>query len=812
MRLLAARRLKISRDSNSNQTSLIYFQHLGELCPRCETSCLSALEATTFLACFIPSIIVRMAPRKRKADAAMQAEPSDDSPHKRARSESIADIVKMKNGIPHSSNGVPDGRTEHSTPIANPLRQSRAAGGKKNQSAPVLDLPRTWDQVSAADKMLVDMKDIPKISWARIESCWERSTGEKPANGMLRDRYRRLKDIMAESKGASEKREEAKSVEEPFEISEKIPPRPTTNVRSPSPVIDGPLDESSRSTVTKPSENANAAPVSEVIPEQDIPQSWEQANAGDQRIVRMKTSRKPWIRVEEEWQQLTGERPAKGALRDRYRRMKDLVIPPKTNGVNKHMDPVEVSTSCGASDQAISRRAKTILKSPRKRKAKVEPSDETSDEASDESSHEDSKRSMNMSRRKTRGAVEEQTGASAPDTQSDGPIAKSTRSAAAEPSDGRVEARSSHESDEISKPSLAVAKSTKRPRVKPPVAAASEAQSTAETADDMLVEMKESGYNWVDISKAWTERTGLMHAPETLRKRYASIKNGCASKLLSITSASSKRKGKAASLEEGSYERSTKRTRTKVESPCVAETPVKRNMDRGKRKSSVKYTDSTTDEDELCAAPIEPAATAPTPARRRAGRAAKVDRSDPEWLVTNEKSPLAQEDLHAEFSNPKIYENFTKSDWEDLRETLPPNVPVNPDGYSIPMKFFKYDPDFRRGIREFQEDLGSGRLDPKWQADAARAMEARARGDFDAYKEEQFEAFWGQKQKLNHDALAGESTKIKLDLLIQNGLFKLGDYFSYSRVVGRGKNGVLIEKECKVSQVLDFSLVSSLTF
>lgn len=741
----------------------------------------------------------------------MPAEPSDESPHKRARSESIADIVNMQNEIPHSSNDAPDSRTEHSTPITKTRSQPRPASGKENQAAPPPDLPMTWDQASAADKMLVDMKDTPKISWTRIERCWERSTGEKPANGMLLDRYRHLKDIMAESNGAPEEKEEVKSVEEPFETSQKNS-APPTNVGSPSPVVDGPSDESSRSTVTKPSEYAKSAPVREVTPEQDLPQSWEQANAGDQLIVRMKTSRKAWIRIEEEWQQLTGEKPAEGLLRDRYRRIKDLVIPPKTDGVNTHVDPVEVNTSGGASDQAISRRAETILNSPRKQEATTKPSDESSNEASDESSREVSKRSIDMARRKTRGTVEEQTRASAPDTLSDGPIAKPTRLAAAEPSDERVEARSSLESDEISKPSLAVAKSTKRPRRRPPAAAASGAQSTAETADEMLVEMRESGYNWVDISKAWTERTGLTHAPETLRKRYPRIKNGTASKLCSITSTSSERKGKAASPEQGSYERSTKRSRTKIETPGVAETPVKRNMDRGKRKSSVKYTDSTTDEDEFYAAPTEPTATAPTPARRRAGRAAKVDRSDPEWLVTNEKSPLAQQDLHAEFSNPKTYENFTESDWEDLRETLPSNVPVNPDGYSIPMKFFKYDPDFRRGIREFQEDLGSGRLDPKWQADAAQAMEARARGDFDAYKDQQFEAFWGQKQKPNHDALAGESTKIKLDLLIQNGLFKVGDYFSYSRVVGRGKSGVLIEKECKVSQVLGFCLVSSLTF
>ena len=340
-------------------------------------------------------------------------------------------------------------------------------------------------------------------------------------------------------------------------------------------------------------------------------------------------------------------------------------------------------------------------------------------------------------------------------------------------------------------------------RSKSAVGASSGGQSTAETPDEMLVEMKERGCSWVEISQAWTERTGLTHAPATLQKRYPRIKNGTATKVHHINSTSSKRKIQDASPQEDVYESSRKRSKSTAESPCAAEIPIKRNTDRGKRKPSVKYAESTTDEDDLFAAPSEPATNTPTAVKRTARRAAKVDRSDPDWLVTNENSPLASEDLHAEYSNPKTYENFTKSDWEDLREILPPNVPVNPDGYSIPLTFFKYDPDFRRGIREFQEDLASGRLDPKWQADAAQAMEERARGDFDAYKESQFEAFWGQKQKMDHGALAGESTKIKLELLIENEIFKVGDYFSYSRVFGRGKNGVLVEKDCKVSKICD---------
>ena len=740
-----------------------------------------------------------MISQKRKADPASSADLLDEPPHKRAKYESTSDIVNTQNGITHTSSDIPDGCVEHSTSTAKPPVKSQTARGTKNEAGPPTDRPGAWDQVSEADKMLVNMKENVKTSWSRIEKSWERLTGERPAKGMLQDRYQHLKKIKAQANGADVKTSEFRVTKEYLENPYENSVPATTQVNSTSPAVNGHSDQPSPSiveglnTASIPPHNADAAPDYEDDSEEDLPQSWEQANAGDQLLVMMKTGRKAWTKIEEAWQDLTGKQPAEGALRDRYRRIKDLVICPKTNDASKHIDPMNISTLDEASDLATSRRAKAIPRTLRNQKAEAEPLDESSPEPS--------YHSTNMTRRKSGGTAQENTRVSTLDGPSDAPKTKRTRSKAAEPSNKNAEAGPSDESNEVPESSPAEVKSAKRPRVKSAVVVTSGGQNTTQTPDEMLVEMRESGSTWGAISQAWAARTGLPYVSETLRQRYARIKNGTAPKLPSITPASQKRKAEAGSPDEGSYESSRKRSKPTVESPRVAEAPVKRNMDRGKRKSTGKYLDSSTDEDELAAAPIEPAVKAAAPTRRGGGRAAKVDRSDPEWLVTNENSPLVNEDLHAEFSNPKTYENFTKSDWEDLRETLPPNIPLNPDGYSIPMNFFKYDPDFRRGIREFQEDLGSGRLDPKWQADAAQAMEERAQGKFDAYKEEQFEAFWGQKQKADHNALAGESTKIKLELLIQNDIFKVGDYFSYSRMFGRGKSGVLIEKDCKVSQV-----------
>ena len=101
--------------------------------------------------------------------------------------------------------------------------------------------------------------------------------------------------------------------------------------------------------------------------------------------------------------------------------------------------------------------------------------------------------------------------------------------------------------------------------------------------------------------------------------------------------------------------------------------------------------------------------------------------------------------------------------------------------------------------REYQEDLEAGRYEPEWLAEAGQAMEERAAGKFDKYKEDQFEEFWGQKQKIDLRALAGDSTKTKLEQLLRDGFIKVGDEFSYRRVFGApGAPKIMVEKDVKV--------------
>lgn len=130
----------------------------------------------------------------------------------------------------------------------------------------------------------------------------------------------------------------------------------------------------------------------------------------------------------------------------------------------------------------------------------------------------------------------------------------------------------------------------------------------------------------------------------------------------------------------------------------------------------------------------------------------------------------------------------------------------------LPEEFLRYSNAWRDSVRQFGIDLALGRYTEKWQRDAAEASRQRALGMFDDFKEQEFEAFWGQKQKLDRSLVAGESSKIKLETLVRAGVIKVGDVWKYSRIIKKEKHGVeggeevFIEKECKVIGINDGAL------
>ncbi|KAL8725752.1 MAG: hypothetical protein Q9166_007152 [cf. Caloplaca sp. 2 TL-2023] len=188
-----------------------------------------------------------------------------------------------------------------------------------------------------------------------------------------------------------------------------------------------------------------------------------------------------------------------------------------------------------------------------------------------------------------------------------------------------------------------------------------------------------------------------------------------------------------------------------------------------------------------------------TMAKRKApSRAAKKDPYDLNQLLTSDSSRLIDVDLHGMlsgfFSDPENWVLVSDEDKEYIRSLLPSHVELNDDG-TIPQDFWKYNAEFRLDCRNLQEDLRAGRMDPEWQLQAHQAMEERAAGDFDDFKEREFEEFWGQKQKIDWKYLAGDASKVRLDEMLRAELFKTGDVWSFDHTFRRGEESVPIQKD-----------------
>ncbi|KAL9602871.1 MAG: hypothetical protein Q9219_001566 [cf. Caloplaca sp. 3 TL-2023] len=195
--------------------------------------------------------------------------------------------------------------------------------------------------------------------------------------------------------------------------------------------------------------------------------------------------------------------------------------------------------------------------------------------------------------------------------------------------------------------------------------------------------------------------------------------------------------------------------------------------------------------------------------RKAASQATKKDPYSMDELLTSEKSKLIDIDLHGAlasfFSDPRNWAELPQAEKDYIYSLLPPHVELNDDG-SVPTEFWKYNSEFRLDCRNLQEDLRAGRMDPEWQRQAAQAMEERAAGKFDDFKEKEYEEFWGQKQKISWDALAGHASKVRLEELLREGVFKVGDTWAFDHTFGRKDDTVRVEKECKIVKIDDKSV------
>ncbi|CAI7653614.1 unnamed protein product [Penicillium glandicola] len=178
-----------------------------------------------------------------------------------------------------------------------------------------------------------------------------------------------------------------------------------------------------------------------------------------------------------------------------------------------------------------------------------------------------------------------------------------------------------------------------------------------------------------------------------------------------------------------------------------------------------------------------------------------------EQLLTSDKSLLIDLDLVKLLAHPEAWNCLEESDKREILDLLPPDVHPEADVTSddpnakikpIPDSFIRYSNNWRDGVRQFQLDLQNGRYDPEWLHQAQEARKQRENGDFDDFKEREYEQFWGQKQKVNARAPAGESARVKMGTLIDEGVIQLGDVWRFYYVYGRGASRIVIDKEVRI--------------
>ncbi|KAL4735986.1 Asx homology domain-containing protein [Aspergillus similis] len=198
---------------------------------------------------------------------------------------------------------------------------------------------------------------------------------------------------------------------------------------------------------------------------------------------------------------------------------------------------------------------------------------------------------------------------------------------------------------------------------------------------------------------------------------------------------------------------------------------------------------------------------------KRTPRRAAKDKYEEETLMTSDKSQLIDLDLVKLLALPEAWNCLEEAEKQEILDLLPSDTHPNPNPLPddpnakippLPESFLRYSTNWREAIRHFQLDLQNGRYDPQWVREAEEAVAQRAAGKFDKFKEQEFEEFWGQKQKMDRALAAGESSKIKLGTLIKHGVIRRGDIWKWSRSVRK----ILVEKEARIIDINE----SRLTF
>ncbi|KAJ6088442.1 hypothetical protein N7486_009703 [Penicillium sp. IBT 16267x] len=238
----------------------------------------------------------------------------------------------------------------------------------------------------------------------------------------------------------------------------------------------------------------------------------------------------------------------------------------------------------------------------------------------------------------------------------------------------------------------------------------------------------------------------------------------------------------------------------------------KRAAKRGRTKRSGQIASGSANAAEGSSNTMTPReqSVAVSPTKRTPRKAAARGKWSEEQVLTSEKSVLIDADLVKLLSSSAAWHALDEDEKRQILDLLPADTHPNPDPPAddpnakippLPDSFVRYSNNWRDCIRQFQIDLQNGRYDPEWLRQADEARQQRENGDFDSYKEREYEEFWGQKQKLDKRLMAGEAGKVKLTTLVDEGVIQVGDVWRFNYVYGRGADRIVIDKEARVHEI-----------
>lgn len=129
---------------------------------------------------------------------------------------------------------------------------------------------------------------------------------------------------------------------------------------------------------------------------------------------------------------------------------------------------------------------------------------------------------------------------------------------------------------------------------------------------------------------------------------------------------------------------------------------------------------------------------------------------DPIYITTNSTSRLGKADMYHMLLEDTAWTSLSAEQQATLVSMLPDTAETQQLLSKIkggetedtrPQSFMVSNVCFRTDVAKFQEDLTNGHLAKTWQAAAEQAVVERAAGEYDAWKAEEAELWWGQKSK-----------------------------------------------------------------